>query len=449
MKRYSVIFLLIISAGIFLFSCQRELFFDTLASAGSLQDSSGDCLPKTIGGKYTAGINTGDTNFIEVSVHVTRAGSYNVVTDSVNGYSFKATGNFTDTGIYVVRLAAKGTPTAAGINTFIIRYDNSQCLVKVNVLIGSGGPLAPAVYTLQGAPGTCLPITVVGSYITDVALNSDDSVIVTLMVSVAGSYNLSTNELNRYKFFANGVVDTGLQKITLKGIGAPLNAGTDIVTVSGGGSACSFSITVNNPVIVTGTDYFPLTSNSYWTYDDLLNSGDTIKRVITDSVINSGFLYHIMHEYDRYGGDTSFMFRKSGNDYIQYGPVDILTTALKYVPEVLGTINFLKQNLLSGDNWMSDEYVGNLFSGQPVYLQYNFYCVDANTAISINGNSFINVYHIVLLPQVRSSLIYPYNSTNEQVDLFYAKGIGLVYLKATDNSGFRKKELKLKHWMIY
>jgi len=446
MKRYLSWLLPLFAIPILLFSCQRELFFETLPSAGSLLDSSGNCLPKTVNGTYAEGYHTNDSNFINVAVHVTRPGAFSVTTNTVNGYSFSATGSFADTGINSVKLTAAGTPVNAGINVFTVSYDSSQCLIRLVVQpLGNN----PAVYTLQGAPDTCYPVNVAGTYITDVSLNNQDSITLSLMVTVAGTWSINTNEVNRYKFYGSGVVGTGLQKITLKGIGTPLNSGTDIFTVTAGGSSCTFAVNVTKPVITTGTDYFPLTAGSYWTYDDLMNIGDTIKRVVTDSAVTNGIQYRIMHEYDRYGGDTALYFRRTGNDYIQRGPVDMLTLALKYVPEVTGEIRFLQQNLLSGDSWKSDEYVGTLFSGQPVYLQYNFFCVDANAAITVNGNSFINVYHIVMLPQVRSSQVNPFNSTSESIHLYYAKGIGLVYLTATDNMGFRKKEYKIRYWNIH
>jgi hypothetical protein len=344
---------------------------------------------------------------------------------------------------------ASGRPLVAGLNSFSVQYNNSVCLVDVNVLSGFPEPPPPAVYTLQGAPDSCAPFSIAGNYIKDVSINSDDSVTVMLNVSVAGKYNIATDEVNGYMFYANGIVDSGLQKITLKGIGAPLQVGTDIFTVTTGNSICHFSVKVKNFVTVSGTDYFPLTINSYWTYDDLMYIGDTIKREIKDTIRVNDTLYHTMHEYDRYGGDNVFNYARLNSSYIQYGHVDTLTVALKYVPEIIGTIQFLKTGLSKGDSWMSEEYKGNMSSGQPVYLQYNFYCIDDNTAITIKDNSFINVYHILLLPQVKSLFGYPYNSTNEQIDLYYAKGIGIVYLKVIDNMGYRKKEMQLRYWKIY
>src|ERR1700716_537977 len=80
-----------------IFSCQRELSFENGQQAkGSLKsDVTGDCLPKNIAGTYIVGKNLGDTNYIEVDVNVTQTGNYTILTDTVNGYTFKGRGNFT------------------------------------------------------------------------------------------------------------------------------------------------------------------------------------------------------------------------------------------------------------------------------------------------------------------------------------------------------------------
>lgn len=441
--RSQIVFIFFNDASLFL-CCMRELYFPVLPSKDTLLNSSGNCLPKTIMGSFVAGKNTNDSNFIQVSVHVTQGGNFAIASDTVNGFSFNSTGNFADTGLVSIKLAASGTPTAADTSVFTIRYKTSDC--TINVPVTSATP--QAIYTLLGAPDTCTPVTVSGGYIKDVSLGADDIVTISLQATAPGSYSISTNEINGYKFFDSSTVVAGIQTIKLKSIGAPLAKGTDHFTVTAGGSSCTFTVTVYDPVIVTGTDYFPLSLNSYWTYEDVMNAGDTIKRIITGDSAISSTQYRVMHEYDRYGGDTAFLFRKKGTDYIQNGSVDILTVALAYVPHVIGQINFLKQPLTDGESWVSEECLGNLFSGQPVYLQYYFNCVKSNDAITVGTHSFINVYHVILLPQIKSSASNPYNSTNEVFHLYYAKGIGLVYVKGTDNVGFPKKEWRLRNWLV-
>jgi hypothetical protein len=128
-------------------SCGKEGSFEQgKPSRGSLQNSAGDCLAKTIAGTYTAGQALSDSNYIDVTVDVTQTGRYTIFTDTVNGYSFKATGNFGSTGTATVRLKGFGTPASAGTNDFIVFYDSSFCSVSVTVAAGggSGGGTPPS-----------------------------------------------------------------------------------------------------------------------------------------------------------------------------------------------------------------------------------------------------------------------------------------------------------------
>lgn len=113
------------------------------------------------------------------------------------------------------------------------------------------------------------------------------------------------------------------------------------------------------------------------------------------------------------GASAQYFFRKAGGDYYEYGSVDKYTSSVKFAPQLNGEILFLKENLSTGDTWTSDEYVATIASGQSIYFQYNFSCVDANATITINGKTFINVYRIDMKPAVRSGITLPYVSTGE------------------------------------
>jgi hypothetical protein len=73
------------------------------------------------------------TNYIEVEVNVTQPGFYSVHTNTVNGYSFTGSGNFSTTGSNVINLAGNGKPIVEGNNDFAITYDTSVCHIIVNV----------------------------------------------------------------------------------------------------------------------------------------------------------------------------------------------------------------------------------------------------------------------------------------------------------------------------
>jgi hypothetical protein len=79
----------------------------------------GNCSGATIAGTYQTGIPLIGQNTVALQVNVTSTGSYNITTNTTNGFSFSGTGQFSTTGLRTVLLTAAGTPQTPGINTFI------------------------------------------------------------------------------------------------------------------------------------------------------------------------------------------------------------------------------------------------------------------------------------------------------------------------------------------
>lgn len=135
----------LVFSTIFIFiSCSKEKSYENgNPSTGSLtDDGTGDCYPKTVNGTYVADTALKqDFNTMLVTLDVTKAGRYNIFSDTVNGYWFKGSGVFNDTGMHSVTLQGYGKPGTAGIDNFLIVYDSSACNVAVTVDTagGSGG----------------------------------------------------------------------------------------------------------------------------------------------------------------------------------------------------------------------------------------------------------------------------------------------------------------------
>lgn len=422
------------------FSCQKPFLEDVHPSVGYLiKDVNGTCLKTNVSGTYTSGKKLIDSNYITVAVNITSPGSYLINTDTVNGYSFKANGNFSAIGSYNIKLAGTGKPVAAGVNNFIVRYDTSICIasIKVNDSATSAGT---AAYTLLGAPDSCISITVHGNYINGLLTDSSNSITVKVNVTTPGTYNISTNPVNGFSFSGSGVFSgIGIQTITLKAIGKPLNSGINNFTVTAGASSCNFNIDVS-----LYSDHFPLTKSSYWTYDDLFNPGDTLKRTIIDSTSN---VYKIMKERLKYDS-SQYLFRKGEDSvYYEYASVEKYTTTVKFSPPIIKEIPFLKEYLTTGTIWTTEEYIGPASFGQLIYIRYEFTCDDANATVTINGHTFTNVYKISMRPQIRSAETYPYNSTGEKRVLYYAKGVGLIYTKFTVQN-YTQLEWQIRNWFI-
>lgn len=433
--------------SILLYGCQDKYIMATIQPAhGALKkDASSYCLPKSVGGTYTIDKTVTDSNFIQVTIDVTSPGTFSVAADSLSGVWFKTAGTFSTTGATPVTIPASGKPRIAGAQVFLVKFDTSSCLITVNMQPAT----LPAIYTLQGSPNACITDTVFGTYAAGALLDTSNRLVVSLNVTQAGTYSISTNSVNGYSFSGSGTLTaTGIQSVTLVAKGSPVAAGTDKFTITGNASNCTVPVTVLAPIAVAGIEYFPLSQDSYWNYDNLYNVGDTLGRIMIDSVNKAGNKFKVMNEVDQRIPAVTYNYRKSDSGYYEYAKVDQYTRAMTFVPAIEEEILFLKADLKTGDTWTTREWVGTISSKQPVYLQYKFVCVNANAAITINGKTFANVIKISMQPMVRSAITYLPNSTGEEITIYYAKGIGIVYYKFMNRS-FVVREWQIRNWKVY
>lgn len=244
------LFLMSLILSIFI-GCGKEKSVEQPAAnpaAGSLKKTpAGDCSPVAVKGTYKTNTTLGDTNYVEVEVMVTKAGSYTLSTDSINGYSFKGTGNFSTAGPATVRLKGSGKPVTAGNNVFTVSFDTSVCNFTVSVIAGPPLATGPASYTLTGGPGACGSFTPNGNYVVSTALTSANTVSVGVNVTTAGSYTIKSDTVNGFYFAGTGTFsNTGNQTVVLNGSGTPTSAGNTNFTAKTGSSTCTFTINVSS-----------------------------------------------------------------------------------------------------------------------------------------------------------------------------------------------------------
>ena len=245
-----------ITAIVFITACQKELDFQTDGLAhGTLKSATtGDCLPATINGIYKADSLLNNTDFVDIQVNITATGTFDIKSDTVNGYSFRGTGTLGIAGVNTVRLYASGKPLASGVDFFTIKFDTSVCTINVSV-IGTGTGVA--VFTLGGSPGTCGGASVNGIYTVGTALDVNNTVMMNVGVTSVGTYNIVAASVNGMLFTATGVFTSiGVQAVTLNGAGIPQAAGAFNITATNISSTCTFSITVQpsgggNPAVYT------------------------------------------------------------------------------------------------------------------------------------------------------------------------------------------------------
>lgn len=413
-------------------------------SVFTLAGSPNACTGASVQGIFTAGVAASSSNSATVQVDVTTVGTYALSTTAVNGVTFSASGTFSATGTQSITLSASGTPTAAGTFDFPINAGSTHCSFQVTVVAGS-----PAAYTLNGAPDSCTGATVQGTYILATPLSTTNTATVQVNVTVAGTYSIATTAVNGMTFTGSGVFSsTGVQSVVLTGNGTPTVAGNNVIPVNAGGTSCNFVV-----IVTTGpsnTDLFPLTLNSWWTYDDLsglyVNAGDSLKRINVNSGTILGNLYQIFQNQDNTTTIDSSYFRKAGNDYFEITSADFYS-GITFETLVPADINFLKEGLTANQQWESSEFSGTV-TGVPTKIKYVFTCTAAATTATVNGNNFTNVYKISWKAQT-STNGGAYSDDYYLWESWYAKGVGLIYFKGTNSLNSATGEINIKHWQVF
>ncbi|MBK6383887.1 MAG: hypothetical protein IPF69_10580 [Chitinophagaceae bacterium] len=322
---------------IVIIGCQKESSFElgNTPAEGSLQsDVTGDCLPKTINGTYVATTPlVPTTNSITVSVNVTRTGTYIITTDTINGYFFRGTGTFTALGPTNVTLRGNGTPFAAGIDNFVVSYDSTICDIAVTVLpAGAGGP---AVFTLDGAPATCIGAVVNGSYAISTALTATNTVTINVTVTTIGTYNITTT-YQGMTFTKSGTFTTlGANTVTLVGSGTPTTAGVNTVPLPVGATTCSFVVNVSSPAVGTlggsPAACTPSTVNGIYVVGTPMAASNSVQ--IQISVTTAG-VYSI-------STNTVTGFSFAGTGTVAVGPNQLINLAATGTPTTAGPQTFL------------------------------------------------------------------------------------------------------------
>lgn len=436
-------------------SCQKEVSQEYGSPAkGSLQGNGGDCLPKLVGGSYISNKALTDSNFIDVTIDVTSAGPYTITTDTVNGYSFKASGTFANTGSNTVRMKGVGTPVNPGVNNFSVVFDSSYCEVNITVL-PSGSTGGPAVFTLVGSPSGCSAFNLTGSYAKDGTLDASHSITLNINVTSPGTYNVSTTTVNGYTFSGSGILSVpGTAQIKLQGSGKPAAAGTDNFTVTAGSSSCTFPVTVT--VATTppaNNDYFPIAANNWWSYDYTGGAPDTLTMKITGPRQIGGQTYQRFEWASAAAGpflesfyrkDASNGFYYEGIDTAGFGAQGVLFTNTAALH-----VNFLRNTLTTGQTWNTDYPVTLSVPGLPSgsnTLRFKYTCNNANATLTTStGRALTNVYEIsfVLQANVGGQFV----DISEPFKTYYAKGIGQVkYRDEADPSDIYEEIIR--YWQV-
>ena len=210
----------------------------TVVAAAGAATFAVNCGTAVVNGTYTAGTALAATNTVTIGVTVATIGTYTITSTLTNGMTFSATGNFAATGATTVTLTGSGTPTVAGANTIPVPSGTAPCNFPITVAPAAGGVATFIVDCTSAIPNS--------TYTQGYPLAAQNTVTISVNVTVIGSYTISTTLTNGMTFSASGnFAATGNQTVTLAGTGTPTAAGAFTIPVSSGTTPCSFPLTVD------------------------------------------------------------------------------------------------------------------------------------------------------------------------------------------------------------
>jgi len=251
-----------------------------------------DCSNSKAMGTYIQGKELTASNYLSISVNVTKIGNYTITGTTTNGYNFYGTGVFLNTGIQTVQIPGQGTPAVVQLNTVELSANGVDVTctpaVTVNVLSSAG------TYSIS-----CGSATVNGVYTKGMALTASNTITLPVVVSALGSYSITTNTVDGISFSRSGTFTaTGNQNVTLSGTGTPTSTADKLMTITSnsadGATTCNVTVVMTIPVkkilhigAETAYGYSAYTGPSRSLMDSPTNFGTTAA-----SIVKSGGYSH-------------------------------------------------------------------------------------------------------------------------------------------------------------
>lgn len=205
-----------------------------------------DCSNTKAMGSYVQGKELTASNYLSVSVNVTKIGNYTITGTTSNGYNFYGTGVFLNLGVQTVQISGQGTPAAIQTDTVQLSANGVDVTctpaITINVLSPAG------TYTMS-----CGSAIVNGVYKVGIALTASNTITLPVNVSSLGSYTVTTNTVDGISFSGSGTFTaTGNQNITLSGTGTPSSTSIKTMTITsdsqgGVSTTCSVNVIVVIP----------------------------------------------------------------------------------------------------------------------------------------------------------------------------------------------------------
>jgi len=402
-----------------------------------------NCASAVVNGTYTQNAALTASNTVDVTVNVTTVGAY-TLTATGGGMAFTKSGTFATTGNQTITLTGSGTPTTSGANTVTFAAPNASCSFIVTVNPAGGGA---AVGTLAGAPNACAPITVNGFYVESTAVGGSNTVGVTVNVTTAGTYNITTNTVTGLSFSASGSLSVGNnQVINLNASGTPTAAGNQTFTVTFGSSSCTFTVQV------LPNDYFPRIVGSNWSYEINDAANDSLYRVVNPNTISAlGNTFQIFQANDGTGLDSSGYYRRTGGDYFEWFDAG---GYLGYDAPVWGQYIMVKDNVAANTTWKSSGFAGTAM-GTALNIRFSYKILQKDVPVTVTSSIGTVTYNNVIVVEEKFELEATpgvWQDITTAIDFYgksyFARGIGLILYESLNAAGTVQDKQELRRFRI-
>jgi hypothetical protein len=402
-----------------------------------------NCASAVVNGTYTQNAALTASNTVDVTVNVTTVGAY-TLTATGGGMTFTKSGTFATTGNQTITLTGSGTPTTSGANTVTFAAPNASCSFTVTVNPAGGGA---AVGTLAGAPNACAPITVNGFYVESTAVGGSNTVGVTVNVTTAGTYNITTNTVTGLSFSASGSLSVGNnQVINLNASGTPTAAGNQTFTVTFGSSSCTFTVQV------LPNDYFPRIVGSNWSYEINDAANDSLYRVVNPNTISAlGNTFQIFQANDGTGLDSSGYYRRTGGDYFEWFDAG---GYLGYDAPVWGQYIMVKDNVAANTTWKSSGFAGTAM-GTALNIRFSYKILQKDVPVTVTSSIGTVTYNNVIVVEEKFELEATpgvWQDITTAIDFYgksyFARGIGLILYESLNAAGTVQDKQELRRFRI-
>nr|WP_317632932.1 fibrinogen-like YCDxxxxGGGW domain-containing protein [uncultured Flavobacterium sp.] len=256
-------------------------------------------------GTYTQGTSLNNSNTYTLSLNVSEPGTYQILITTGNGYSFSASGVFTETGTQTVVLEGQGAPVNGPVdNTIGIKFNG------VDVVPNCVMPIIPVLGASTQFTVDCGSAAVKGDYFALMAVTGSNYVDIPITaVTTPGQILIETATVNGIKFSSGGVnITSSTTSIRLFASGTPSATGTNTYTFvvpTSPSTNCTFNVLVKsatgtfampanrcseilaeNPSAVDGYYWVrDASSNKYKTYCDMSNGGWTLVKSMSEKFI--------------------------------------------------------------------------------------------------------------------------------------------------------------------